>query len=1055
MDEFQKLDVKIPNSVLVEGISDEDGKEEVFDFLKQYGKITKTEIISEADSEFEGQFVVEFSSGTAVAELRSILPYSFKSSEKSDTFFISELAVVYAEHVSQSKTHSYLFELQKLAKLSGMDFAEVLKSTMTQIGQSVAELHSAAKMEDPDEKSEVMAAAADPTMKEEPTLSTATDPTVSRQRLEQQPTSRQRPSLHDDDIQPPEVQRYVVEHIMKTEESAYHLQRLRVFSGRLPRPAHEADYETWHSGVDLLLKDPSVSELQRSRRIVESLLPPAADMLKHLSSDTPPTVYLNILDSAYGTVQDGEELFAKFMDTFQDAGEKPSSYLQRLQVEGAAGQSVPYLGYVELVITFPEDFIGVNTEVDLQEQQQADPAIREVIHQLETGEKVLPSVREELSDLPLLLREWNRLELVDGILYRRRHDGDKLIYQLILPPKLRPTVLKSLHHDMGHMGIERTIDLVRQRFFWPKMTLEVETFVRTCGRCIRRKAQIERAAPLINIQTSRPLELLCMDFLTIEPDSSNTKDILVLTDHFTKFAVAIPTPNQKAKTVAKYLWNEFMVYYGIPERIHSDQGTDFESKLIKELCEVVGMKKSRTTPYHPRGNPVERFNRTLLNMLGTLEMKQKSKWREYVKPLVHAYNCTRNVVTGFTPYELMFGRCPRLPVDLAFGLPVREQSSISHSEYVKNLQSSLKESYKLASENALKSAAKNKTRFDQKITPCSLEIGDRVLVRNIRLRGKHKLADRWEPGVYKVVNRAENVPVYTVQPEHKEGPTRTLHRDLLLPCGFLPVCSTEDPSISMPASQRKTRSQDGCHPDVPDAMQEDEDAEPYVPEVSIPSPTRFSVKVRKFESSPESITLQPISPLAQSDAEAPEHPVPLIQSTDLETASPSENEKSCLTTDSSLSHYEDKLPVEQIEAEELSEPHVAEPVKVHMEGEVPDEHLPEVQEPDAEGHLVVQSESSIGPASVSSPYNSNESETLPRRSDRQRQPPSRLTYPVLGQVRCRSLAQGVAGGILTIARIVWFHRPDWRAKISRIPKHKTYHLGTFFRPNWRISSSPH
>ncbi|XP_032441705.1 uncharacterized protein LOC116734428 isoform X2 [Xiphophorus hellerii] len=332
MDEFQKLDVKIPNSVLVEGISDEDGKEEVFDFLKQYGKITKTEIISEADSEFEGQFVVEFSSGTAVAELRSILPYSFKSSEKSDTFFISELAVVYAEHVSQSKTHSYLFELQKLAKLSGMDFAEVLKSTMTQIGQSVAELHSAAKMEDPDEKSEVMAAAADPTMKEEPTLSTATDPTVSRQRLEQQPTSRQRPSLHDDDIQPPEVQRYVVEHIMKTEESAYHLQRLRVFSGRLPRPAHEADYETWHSGVDLLLKDPSVSELQRSRRIVESLLPPAADMLKHLSSDTPPTVYLNILDSAYGTVQDGEELFAKFMDTFQDAGEKPSSYLQRLQV---------------------------------------------------------------------------------------------------------------------------------------------------------------------------------------------------------------------------------------------------------------------------------------------------------------------------------------------------------------------------------------------------------------------------------------------------------------------------------------------------------------------------------------------------------------------------------------------------------------------------------------------------------------------------------------------------------------------------------------------------
>ncbi|XP_038138822.1 uncharacterized protein LOC119782106 isoform X2 [Cyprinodon tularosa] len=355
------------------------------------------------------------------------------------------------------------------------------------------------------------------------------------------------------------------------------------------------------------------------------------------------------------------------------------------------------------------------------------------------------------------------------------------------------------------------------------------------------------------------------------------------------------------------------------------------------------MKKSRTTPYHPRGNPVERFNRTLLNMLGTLEMKQKSKWREYVKPLVHAYNCTRNEVTGFTPYELMFGRCPRLPVDLAFGLPIREQSSISHSEYVKNLQSSLRESYKLASENALKSAAKNKIRFDQKVTPCSLEIGDRVLVRNIRLR----------------------------------------------------VCSTEDPPISMPASQRKTRNQDGCHPDVSDAMEEDEDAEPYVTEVSIPLSTGFSVKVSKFKSSPESITLQPSSPLAQSDAEAPEHPVPLIQSTDLETASPSENEGSCLTTDSSLSHHEDKLPVEQVETEELSEPHIAEAVEVHMEGEISNEHLPEVQEPDAEDHLIVQSESSTGPANVSSPYNSVEAEILPRRSDRQRQPPSRLTYPVL------------------------------------------------------------
>ncbi len=141
---------------------------------------------------------------------------------------------------------------------------------------------------------------------------------------------------------------------------------------------------------------------------------------------------------------------------------------------------------------------------------------------------------------------------------------------------------------------------------------------------MRRKAPPERAAPLVNITTSRPLELVCMDFLSLEPDRSNIKDILVITDHFTRYAVAIPTRNQKAQTVAKCLWDNFLVHYGFPEKLLSDQGPDFESKLIKELCGIAGIRKVRTTPYHPRGNPVERFNRTLLQMLGTLDEKGKT-----------------------------------------------------------------------------------------------------------------------------------------------------------------------------------------------------------------------------------------------------------------------------------------------------------------------------------------------------------------------------------------------------------------------------------------------
>lgn len=144
--------------------------------------------------------------------------------------------------------------------------------------------------------------------------------------------------------------------------------------------------------------------------------------------------------------------------------------------------------------------------------------------------------------------------------------------------------------------------------------------------------------------------------------------------------------------MAKCLWENFLVHYGFPEKLLSDQGPDFESHTIKELCSIAGIQKVRTTPYHPRGNPVERFNRTLLQMLGTLENKDKSHWREFVKPLVHAYNCTRNDVTGFSPYELMFGRQPRLPVDLAFGLPMSQELK-SHSQYVHDLKGRLEESY--------------------------------------------------------------------------------------------------------------------------------------------------------------------------------------------------------------------------------------------------------------------------------------------------------------------------------------------------------------------------
>ena len=155
-----------------------------------------------------------------------------------------------------------------------------------------------------------------------------------------------------------------------------------------------------------------------------------------------------------------------------------------------------------------------------------------------------------------------------------------------------------------------------------------------------------------NIDATYPMELVHMDYLTIEAaEGGKDVHILVITDRFTWYVQAIVTSSQTAKCTAQNLF----VHYGLPEKILMDQGSNFESDLLKELCEIAQVKKIRTSGYHPQTNgQCECFNATLINMLGTLPENPESIWREQVPTLVHAYNCTMNNVTDFSPYYLRF-----------------------------------------------------------------------------------------------------------------------------------------------------------------------------------------------------------------------------------------------------------------------------------------------------------------------------------------------------------------------------------------------------------------
>ena len=264
-----------------------------------------------------------------------------------------------------------------------------------------------------------------------------------------------------------------------------------------------------------------------------------------------------------------------------------------------------------------------SSNINWMKEQRTDPNLTVIIKLIESGQ--LQKRKQHGKDTPevkSLLRIRKSLKLVKDILYRKTYTDNssskRIQWQLVVPKAYRSRALAGRHDDVGHQGKMRTLSLLRERFFWPGMQTEAMQHVLKCTRCLRRKTP-SHVAPLQPIHVTQPLELVHMDYLFLEPSKGNIENVLVITDHFTRYALAYPSKTQTAQATARILWDNFICHYGFPEKFISDQGRNFESDLIKELCKIVGVKKLHTTPYHPQGNgQCERFNSTLCNMLGTL-----------------------------------------------------------------------------------------------------------------------------------------------------------------------------------------------------------------------------------------------------------------------------------------------------------------------------------------------------------------------------------------------------------------------------------------------------
>ena len=190
------------------------------------------------------------------------------------------------------------------------------------------------------------------------------------------------------------------------------------------------------------------------------------------------------------------------------------------------------------------------------------------------------------------------------------------------------------------------------------MYRDVVYHLSNCTSSLKRKG-IAPKAELCPNTANRPLELVHMEYLSLESGKGDIENILVITDHFTTYAQAFSSRTQTAQATAKILWKNFICHYGFPEKFISDQGRNFVSELIKDLCKLAKVDKIRTNPYQSVTNDqCEKFNKTLLNMLGTLSAEEKVDWKSHIAAMMHAYNCTKNASTNFSPYFLMFGRQP-------------------------------------------------------------------------------------------------------------------------------------------------------------------------------------------------------------------------------------------------------------------------------------------------------------------------------------------------------------------------------------------------------------
>ena len=326
-------------------------------------------------------------------------------------------------------------------------------------------------------------------------------------------------------------------------------------------------------------------------------------------------------------------------------------------------------------------------------------------------------------------RQWDRIFIINKQLYRQCVDNNDVIsYQFIVPEHQRQLVFEQLHDSIfaGHLGFEKTREKLNKRFYWYKCNEELKRYIEECVECqINKPPNRYNHAEMMPLRPTKPFELITTDILGPLPiTKNNNKYVLVVVDHFTKWLEVFPMNNQTALTVANNLITVFC-RHGMPETILSDQGSNYTSELLNQLWEVLDIHKVQTTIFHAQcdGNS-ERIMRSLQGMITHYVNGKQNDWDELLHKLAFAYNSSVHHTTGATPFELVYGRQPRIPIDLIHS-HVNLNLDLT-TDYAATIKQQLNDVFAQVIHNRDVQMNKHKIRHDRIVRAAKLNVGDYV-----------------------------------------------------------------------------------------------------------------------------------------------------------------------------------------------------------------------------------------------------------------------------------------------------------------------------------------